>query len=260
MIHGSERDDYPADPEAIYLTAGASAGVASIMGLALRNGDGCMIPIPQYPLYTATLSYVSAIPIPYYLSEADHWSLNHSVLVEAIAKAKESQTPVKALVIINPGNPTGACLSESAIREIIQLCYDERIVLLADEVYQANIFDPEHKPFVSFKKVLRSMSEDVANGVEMVSFHSISKGVSGECGRRGGYFEAVNMSKEVMEQVYKMASVSLCPPVTGQVSSCLPIIQCYSNDWLNSLFRSLTGWRGPSRFTSKTWRSFLPPI
>lgn len=176
-----------------------------------------MIPIPQYPLYTATLAYVSATPIPYYLSEPDHWSLNHSVLVDAISKAKESNTPVKALVIINPGNPTGACLSTEAMKQVVQLCYDEGIVLLADEVYQANIFDPENRPFTSFKKVLRGMKKEVADGVEMVSFHSISKGVSGECGRRGGYFEAVNMSEEVMEQVYKMASVSLCPPVTGQV-------------------------------------------
>ncbi len=187
------------------------------MGLALRIGDGCMIPIPQYPLYTATLAYVSATPLPYYLQESENWTLNHSVLVETISKARESKTPIKALVIINPGNPTGACLSRSAIEQVIQLCYDESILLLADEVYQANIFEAEKKPFVSFKKVLRSMKEEVANGVEMISFHSISKGVSGECGRRGGYFEAVNMSEEVMEQVYKMASVSLCPPVTGQV-------------------------------------------
>lgn len=177
-----------------------------------------MIPIPQYPLYTATLAFVQAKPLPYYLQESEGWSMNYKVLEDAIAKAKESQTPVKALAIINPGNPTGACLSEEAIKEVIQLCYDERILLLADEVYQTNIFDPENKPFVSFKKVLRSMSKEVAEGVELVSFHSISKGVSGECGRRGGYYECVNISDEVMEQVYKMASVSLCPPVSGQVS------------------------------------------
>lgn len=217
MLH-LERDGYPADPEAIYLTAGASAGVSQILGLALRHGDGCMIPIPQYPLYTATLAYVSATPLPYYLQETDNWSLNHDVLVSTVSKAKASHTPVKALCVINPGNPTGACLSEAAMRQVIQLCYDEGILLLADEVYQANIFHPEQKPFSSFKKVLRGMGEEVARGVELVSFHSISKGVSGECGRRGGYFECVNLSEEVMEQVYKMASVSLCPPVSGQVS------------------------------------------
>ena len=177
-----------------------------------------MIPIPQYPLYTATLAYLSATPLPYHLSEKAHWSLNHSLLVEGIDKAKKDGTPVKALVIINPGNPTGACLPQDAMEEVVKLCYEEGIVLMADEVYQSNIFDPETKPFISFKKVLKSMSKEIADSVELVSFHSISKGVSGECGRRGGYFECTNISDEVMEQVYKMASVSLCPPVTGQVS------------------------------------------
>jgi alanine transaminase len=192
--------------------------VSSILSVALRPGDGCLIPIPQYPLYTATLAYLSAKPIPYYLQEQDHWSLSHSDLITAVEKAKKKGTPIKALAIINPGNPTGACLPEEAMKEVVQLCYDESILLLADEVYQANIFDKEKKPFVSFKKVLRDMPKEVAEGVELVSFHSISKGVSGECGRRGGYFEAVNIREDVMEQIYKMASVSLCPPLTGQVS------------------------------------------
>jgi len=103
------------------------------------------------------------------------------------------------------------------MKQVVQLCYDESLLLLADEVYQANIFDKENKPFVSFKKVLREMEKEVAESVELVSFHSISKGFSGECGRRGGYFEAVNLDEGVMEQIYKMASVNLCPPITGQV-------------------------------------------
>lgn len=176
-----------------------------------------MIPIPQYPLYTATLAYVGAHPIPYYLSEQDGWSMNHQILVEGIEKAKKEGKRVKALVIINPGNPTGGCLSQDAIESVIRLCHQESILLMADEVYQNNIFSPDTKPFVSFKKVLRSMPAPICDEVELVSFHSISKGVSGECGRRGGYFEVCNVQEDVMEQVYKMASVSLCPPVTGQV-------------------------------------------
>nr|WRH23595.1 alanine transaminase [Naematelia aurantialba] len=212
-----ERDGFPADPESIFLTAGASSGVSSIMAIAMRKDEGCMIPIPQYPLYTATLSYLSAKALPYYLIEEDGWGLNHDTLVAAISKAKASGTRVKALVVINPGNPTGGCLSHAAIEQIIQLCYEERILLLADEVYQANIFDPAHRPFVSFKKALKSMPGAIASGVELVSFHSISKGNSGECGRRGGYFECVNIADDVMEQIYKMASVNLCPPVSGQI-------------------------------------------
>lgn len=216
--YSAERDGYPSDPEQIFLTAGASAGVSTLLGVTLKHGDGVLIPIPQYPLYTATLAYVSAEALPYYLDESGGWSMSLESLKSSIATAREKNIPVKALVIINPGNPTGGCLSEQAMRDVVQLCYDEGILLMADEVYQANIFEPDFKPFVSFKKVVRSMPKEVAEGTQLVSFHSISKGTSGECGRRGGYFELANIEEEVVDQIYKMASIMLCPPVTGQVS------------------------------------------
>ncbi|WOO77035.1 Glutamate--glyoxylate aminotransferase 2 [Vanrija pseudolonga] len=212
-----KRDGHPANPEHIFLTAGASAGVSQILGLVLKPGEGCMIPIPQYPLYTATLAYIHAKPVPYYLDEATGWSTSTEGLIQGVNKAKADGIKVKALAIINPGNPTGGVLSRESMEKVVQLCYDEGIVLLADEVYQRNIFDPKDRPFISFKEVVRSMPKEVANSVELVSFHSISKGVSGECGRRGGYFELTNIAEDVVEQIYKMASVTLCPPVTGQV-------------------------------------------
>jgi alanine transaminase len=60
------------------------------------------------------------------------------------------------------------------------------------------------------------MGSDYANQ-ELFSFHSISKGVVGECGRRGGYFECTNISPDVVAQIYKIASISLCPNVQGQI-------------------------------------------
>jgi aspartate/methionine/tyrosine aminotransferase len=63
---------------------------------------------------------------------------------------------------------------------------------------------------------LYSMGDQAAD-VELISFHSISKGMVGECGRRGGYFECVNIDPEVMDQIYKLASISLCPTVPGQI-------------------------------------------
>ncbi|KAL7415863.1 transaminase [Mrakia frigida] len=211
------RDGFPADPENIYLTAGASAGVNLIMNVIVRPGDGVLIPIPQYPLYTATLASQEAIPLNYYLNEEENWSYDEKSVLAAIAKAKKDQTPVKALVVINPGNPTGNCLSQDDMRAIIRLCHEHDILLLADEVYQANVFDPINKPFHSFKKVLSSMGAPFHDEVHLVSFHSISKGYSGECGRRGGFFEMVNIVDSVMDQIYKISSVGLCPPLSGQV-------------------------------------------
>lgn len=214
-----KRDGFPADPEQIYLTGGATPGVALILDIALRPGDGVLIPIPQYPLYTATLAHLEATPVPYFLSEEKGWALDMASLKASVKKVRTDGTvrSLKALVVINPGNPTGSCLSEADMRKIVQLCYDESLLLIADEVYQNNVYDPVNKPFVSFKKVLRSMPAPISTSVELVSLHSISKGVSGECGRRGGYLEAVNLDTEIEDLLQKMASVQLCAPVQGQV-------------------------------------------
>merc|ERR1712146_834342 len=117
-----------------------------------------------------------------------------------------------AIAVINPGNPTGACLSEQNMQDIVKFCEREGLVLCADEVYQENVY-VEGQPFVSFKKCIA----DVGADVELVSYHSTSKGYLGECGMRGGYYEAVNIDPQVMDELYKVASVSLCSNLTGQV-------------------------------------------
>ncbi|OAD80678.1 hypothetical protein PHYBLDRAFT_184403 [Phycomyces blakesleeanus NRRL 1555(-)] len=211
------RDGYSANPEHIFLTQGASSGVQTMIQILTQNTSvGIMIPIPQYPLYSATISLVDAAPIPYYLNEEENWGLSTEDLKKSIEEGRKAGKDVRALVIINPGNPTGQCLSEQNIREIIDFCHKERLLLLADEVYQTNIYMPKERPFHSFKKVLLSMGEKYKDQ-ELVSFHSTSKGMIGECGRRGGYFECVNIDEGVLEQLYKISSISLCPNVSGQI-------------------------------------------
>ncbi|KAG1558470.1 hypothetical protein G6F46_003330 [Rhizopus delemar] len=212
-----QRDGYGSDPNHIFLTQGASSGVQTLLSMLTQDSNsGIMIPIPQYPLYSASLALYGATPVPYYLDEETGWSLSVDQLTEVITTARSQGTKVKALVIINPGNPTGQCLSAENMQDIVDFCWKQRIVLLADEVYQTNIYQPKERPFISFKKAL--MEHSLARDhLELVSFHSISKGMIGECGRRGGYFECVNLDKQVLEQIYKMASVSLCPNLHGQI-------------------------------------------
>ncbi|KAG2200743.1 hypothetical protein INT47_002787 [Mucor saturninus] len=215
-----ERDGgHASDASHIFLTQGASSGVQTLLSMLTENEhSGIMIPIPQYPLYSATLALYGAVPVNYYLDETTGWSLDIAQLTESVTSARKQGTDVKALVIINPGNPTGQCLTAENLKEIITFCYEQRLVLLADEVYQTNIYEPETRPFVSFKKALMDHpSAEVREGVELVSFHSISKGMVGECGRRGGYFECVNLDSQVLDQIYKMSSVSLCPNLHGQI-------------------------------------------
>jgi aspartate/methionine/tyrosine aminotransferase len=213
------RDGYAADPEHIYLTSGASNGVSSIMTLLISDPSvGILIPIPQYPLYTATLTLQDAHACPYYLNEQDGWSTSISDIRKSLHEARGKGIDVRAIVIINPGNPTGSCLLEEHIQDIVKLAHEESLVLLADEVYQSNIFLPRERPFTSFRKVLKSMGAPYSDSVELVSFHSTSKGQIGECGRRGGYFEVVNLDPAVEAELYKLVSISLCGPVSGQIA------------------------------------------
>ena len=209
-----ERDGYPSNPNHVFLTAGASAGVTLLLTMLIANPkSGILIPIPQYPLYTATLAAHAGVGIPYLLDEEADWATSAPEIEAAIAKAVADGIEPKALVVINPGNPTGALLDKTTMQRLVRLCAQHNLVLLADEVYQANLHARATHPFTSFKKVVR----DLGSAVPLVSFHSISKGVTGECGRRGGYFECANIDDDIIALVYKMVSVGLCPPLAGQV-------------------------------------------
>ncbi|KAK7062802.1 alanine transaminase [Paramarasmius palmivorus] len=209
-----ERDGFPSDPNYIFLTAGASSGVSLLISMLISDAkSGILIPIPQYPLYTATIAQYSGTPIPYYLDGSAAWSTSLDEIKSALANAENDGTTPKALVVINPGNPTGALLEENTQEELVRLCEEHSLVLLADEVYQDNLHSRSTHPFTSFKKIVSRMKSPIP----LVSFHSISKGVMGECGRRGGYFECTNISPEIMALIYKMVSVGLCPPLQGQI-------------------------------------------
>lgn len=213
----AQRDGYPADANNIFLTAGASLAVLYLIQL-LSSGrnSGFLIPIPQYPLYTASIALNDAVPMGYYLDEANDWATDPKQIRRLIEDGKREGVDPKALVIINPGNPTGAILSEENITEIVDIAAEYGLVLIADEVYQENVFKGK---FVSTKKVLAKLLEqnhDLYKNVQLASLHSTSKGVSGECGQRGGYMELVGFSQEVQEIIFKLASINLCPVVTGQ--------------------------------------------
>ncbi|KAJ7080967.1 alanine aminotransferase [Mycena belliarum] len=210
----SERDGFPAHADDIFLTAGASAGVSLLINMLITDPtSGILIPIPQYPLYTAALAQHHGRPIPYLLDESSGWSTSVEAIKEGLEGARKDGTVPKALVIINPGNPTGALLSAATMEALVRLCEEHSLVLLADEVYQNNLHNAAAHPFTSFKKVVARLQSPVP----LVSFHSISKGVSGECGRRGGYFELTNISADVRALIYKLVSVGLCPPLSGQI-------------------------------------------
>ncbi|KAG4112226.1 hypothetical protein ERO13_D13G150201v2 [Gossypium hirsutum] len=198
------RDGFPADPNDIFMTDGASPA-----SLIKSEKDGILCPIPQYPLYSASIVLHGGTLVSYYLDEATGWGLEVSELKKQLQEAKSNGITVRALVVINPGNPTRQVLAEENQKAIVEFCKEEGLVLLVDEVYQENVYVPEKK-FHSFKK-----------DIHLVSFQSVSKGYYGECGKRGGYMEVTGFGADVREHIYKLASVNLCSNITGQILASL---------------------------------------
>jgi len=179
-----KRDGYPAYPGNIFLTNGASAAIGMVLqGLLANNNDAIMIPRPQYPIYSALIAKLGGRQVSYDLDEALNWSVSREELDRKLEEAKKEGLEVKALAMINPGNPSGNVMTHCDIQVVAEFCSDNGIVMMADEVYQTNVY-AETAEFVSAKKVALDLR---LKNLQLVSFHSTSKGLIGECGRRGGY-------------------------------------------------------------------------
>lgn len=204
----------PADPNNIFLSTGASDAIVTVLKLLVfgegRTRTGVLIPIPQYPLYSAALAELNAVQVDYYLDEERAWALDVAELRRALRQARDHCRP-RALCVINPGNPTGQVQTRECIEAVIRFAYEEGLFLLADEVlagapvgegmegsggppgdarppvqvYQDNVY-AEGSQFHSFKKVLTEMGPPYAARQELASFHSVSKGFMGECVRADG--------------------------------------------------------------------------
>jgi aspartate/methionine/tyrosine aminotransferase len=215
-----KRDNIPADSDRIILTDGASKAAQSVITAIIKNPtDGLMLPVPQYPMYSATLTLVGGQSIGYYLDEANHWQLNEESLLDSYNTAKMNKLNPVAITVINPGNPTGAVLSYDNIKMIINFARKHNLSILADEVYQENIYSKTAK-FHSFAKVMHEMQ---VTDVTLFSFHSMSKGYYGECGHRSGYLEVRNVPDDVFAQFVKLQSINLCANLAGQIACYLMV-------------------------------------
>jgi aspartate/methionine/tyrosine aminotransferase len=211
----------PSNPDHIFITNGASDAVKSILEMIIAGpNDGIMIPIPQYPLYSAAIKKLDGVQVNYYPDEDQDWNLTDAMLEQAMATARRSSVNVKAIVAINPGNPTGAILNEQSIAQVIRFAEKYGLAIIADEVYQENVYDGR---FTSFAKMVGSAN------IPLFSLHSVSKGFYGECGHRGGYVEVRhapaidNSPMSFIDIMVKQASVSLCSNTVGQVLTYLMV-------------------------------------
>ena len=211
-----QRDGLNSNPDHIFSSNGASTAIKTIINLLIDNKQaGIMVSVPTYPLYTALGSFYNGTLIPYYLNESDNWNVSLSELESAYQNAVKNGVNPKAFSLINPGNPTGSVMSRKSLEEIVQFCYDRNLLLLADEVYQENIYD-QNKEFISIKKILHESDINIRDNLEIASFHTLSKGLLAECGLRGGYMELENISEDMIDVVRELARRAT-PNIIGDI-------------------------------------------
>ncbi|XP_077581073.1 alanine aminotransferase 2 [Stigmatopora nigra] len=216
----NRRDGIPADPKYIWIHPGSQTSLTAILTLLVNREAspkcGVLMPVPGHSTTPLSLEALGGVVVPYFLDEDHGWELRVDELRRALVSARGVCQPV-ALYVINPGNPTGHVQSRKSMEEVIRFVAENKLFLLADEVYQSSIYDPERE-FVSYKKLLWELGSPLAHTLELASFHSASKGLLGECGLRGGYVELLNMDPAIMPYIQQTFHLVTLSPVSGQIA------------------------------------------
>ncbi|XP_068581172.1 alanine aminotransferase 2-like [Cebidichthys violaceus] len=206
-------------PEDIIISNGSQKSLMIILHL-MASGEGktqtgVLTPMPCPHTLPALLDDNGVTLVPYQLMEDRGWAVDLDELHRALKTARGRCEP-RAIYISNPGNPTGHVQDRKTIEEVIRFAATEGLVLLADEVYQDSVHGQERE-FISYKRVLFDMGKEYSEAVELVSFHSLSSALMGECGLRGGYQEVVNMDPAVKKHLKDMQAPS-SPSVVPQLA------------------------------------------
>ncbi|QWD78412.1 pyridoxal phosphate-dependent aminotransferase [Polynucleobacter sp. MWH-Svant-W18] len=186
----------------VYTGNGVSELIVLSMNALLNDGDEVLVPAPDYPLWTAAVSLSSGTPVHYLCDEANDWAPDLNDLRKKI-------TPrTKAIVVINPNNPTGAIYSKEVLLEITKIAREHGLILFADEIYDKMLYDEEKH--IS----LASLSTDVV----VITFNGLSKNYR-SCGYRAGWMVVSGdkeMVRDYIEGLNMLASMRLCANVPGQ--------------------------------------------
>lgn len=183
------------EPTDIFITTGASEAIDFALTALVNEGENVLVPFPGYPLYTAILAKLRAEANPYYLDEENAWQPD---LEDIEAKINER---TRAIVLINPNNPTGAVYSEEVLRGIVEIARRHNLVIFSDEIYDKLVFDGKRHLSIA------SLDQDLP----MVTFNGLSKcylapGFRIGWGIVSGPWELV---KDYVEAIHKLARARL---------------------------------------------------
>jgi alanine-synthesizing transaminase len=168
----------------------------------LDNGDEVLVPAPDYPLWTASTCLAGGKPVHYLCREADGW-------LPDIEDLRAKITPrTKAIVVINPNNPTGAVYPQAVLEQIADLAREHGLVVLADEIYDKILYDDAvHVPFARVAPDLFTLTfNGLSKAYRVAGFRSGWLMVSGPKGHARSYLEGITI----------LANMRLCANVPAQ--------------------------------------------
>lgn len=190
------------DVNDVFLGNGVSELISMVTQALLNDGDEVLIPMPDYPLWTAATSLAGGKPVHYLCDEEDDWNPS----IEDIRAKVTDKT--KAIVVINPNNPTGAVYSRKVLEEIAQVARENDLLILADEIYDRILYDgAEHI----------SMAQ-VAPDMLCITFNGLSKAYR-VAGYRAGWMILTGPKHHAagfIEGLELLAGTRLCPNAPAQ--------------------------------------------
>lgn len=197
LVRGVTVDD-------VFLGNGASELITMSMNGLLNDGDEVLVPAPDYPLWTASVVLSGGRAVHYLCDEQAGWYPD----VADIRSKITART--RAIVIINPNNPTGALYPDSVLLEIVAVAREHQLIVFADEIYDKTLFDgATHTSIAS-----------LANDVFFVTFNGLSKNYR-SCGYRAGWMVvsgAKASATDYIEGLSMLASMRLCSNTPGQLA------------------------------------------
>ena len=188
----------------VYLGNGASELITMSLNALLDDGDEVLVPAPDYPLWTASVSLSGGNPVHYLCDEQSDWYPD-------LDDIRSKVTPrTKAIVVINPNNPTGALYPTEVLEQIVQIAREHQLIIMADEIYDKTLYDGNTHTSIA------SLAPDVL----CVTFNGLSKNYR-SCGYRAGWMVVSGEkrhARDYIEGLDMLASMRLCSNTPGQLA------------------------------------------
>ena len=201
----------------IFVTTGASEAIDICLTALVNEGENVLTPTPGYPLYTAIESKLEMISNPYYLDEKNGWTPD----IDDIRSKINDKT--KAIILINPNNPTGSLYTQESLLQIIDLALENDLVIFADEIYDKLLFDgKEHVSIASLNKDVSCITFGGLSKNYMVPGFRIGWGiVSGRKEVLADYIEAMNKILRARLSANHPEQYGIKPSLEGEQSNLL---------------------------------------